>query len=229
MDVRQGVAQIVEAHGRPGPRPLPHRPETHDRRGPLQPAALVQLLRNSQVVDALEASGIAWDKLDAWGMLAYFSVTRKVGIDAGDLDLWHMDVVGGLTLLDEYDYGGVLFAGPGYFSASGADDANPGAASGRAVCNFWAPRSAYCVFDVELWRAVPDLDAATPQVSFFIDGLPLGQLEWDDPGHPVRQELIAHTEGHASHSLEVRQDAGSYFWLGTTVWTYAPPSEYSRL
>ncbi len=140
----------------------------------------------------------------AWSLTACFCVCIKTGT-ALFVDIWDADHFDGFTHMQQN-----LAECRAWFSASGYTSWGSGETkTGRVNCYFTAPSAGHYICNAELQSF-----GGPAQVECLIDSSSFGILPFNGViVQPHHCDLAA-----GGHSFRIRQVAGSFFWLGLTVW-----------
>jgi hypothetical protein len=139
-----------------------------------------------------------------WFPVATFSVCLKTGT-ATWLDIWDNDHFDGFTDMQRcLTDCRVWFSDQGYTFWDSAQTK-----TGRINCYFRAPSSGNYLCNVQLQSF-----GGTAQVQCLIDSFNFGPLPFS--GTIQQPHLRSLSAGY--HSFRIRQDFGSYFFVGLTVW-----------
>lgn len=152
------------------------------------------------------------ERLEAWEEVAYFDVRGWSGA-ATALMLWDADFDGFFGMQMCLDNNFALFTGASWDTSFGA----PGTATGRACCFFEAPRTDYYIFNVQLDSLLSGFEPSPPVVAFFMDDIPMGELQWEGSINQPLAALVA--EGF--HRFDVRQVSESFHFRSVTIWKSA--------
>jgi hypothetical protein len=170
----------------------------------LDPRAIVRSLRRTpgaKEVIAVEPALVKWD---SWLPVAVFSACWKFG-RARWLDIWDADHFDGFTDMQAcISDCRVWFSDRGYtYWGSGETR------TGRINCYFDAPADATYVCNVQLQSY-----NGPAQVQCLIDDFNFGPL----PFNGTIMQPHTRTLAAGGHSFRIRQDSGSYFFVGMTIW-----------
>jgi hypothetical protein len=204
------VAEAPEALSEPDQR---ERPAPAGHRGATAEEMVEALLASK---GSASLTGLIPVRPPAWEMIGYFDVNGWSGPAAVELALYKAD-------FDTFDIQWSLYNNFAFFSGAewGTHFGAPGTVTGRACCFFKVPRADYYIISVQLQRLDTLYDPVVPVVAFFIDDIPMGELQWQDI-YPINQVLVVHA-APGLHRFDVRQKWGSYHFLSVTIWTNAPP------
>jgi hypothetical protein len=64
-------------------------------------------------------------------------------------------------------------------------------------------------------------DETGPAAGFFIDDIPMGELQWQESTYPIDHLLVV-SAVQGFHRFDIRQVSGSYHFLSVTIWMSAP-------
>lgn len=139
-----------------------------------------------------------------WFPVATFSVCVKTGT-ASWLDIWDNDHFDGFTDMQRcLSDCRVWFSDQGY-----AFWDSPQTKTGRINCYFQAPTSGNYLCNVQLQSY-----GGPAQVQCLIDSYNFGPLGFNG----TIQQPHTRTLSAGGHSFRIRQDFGSYFFVGMTIW-----------
>lgn len=188
------------------------KPPVHKERGPapraprlnLEPRLIARALKATPgFADvAMHLPNLA--KWQLWSPVATFSVCQKSGT-ASWLDIWDDDHFDGFTNMQRcLSDCRVWFSDQGYTFWDSAQTR-----TGRINCYFRAPTSGTYLCNVQLQSF-----GGGAQVQCLIDSFNFGPLSFNG----TIQQPHMRTLSAGSHSFRIRQDFGSYFFVGMTVW-----------
>lgn len=177
-------------------------------------------LREAEDAEAVIERLHLFERPEAWGEVAYFSVCETRGTALGGTFVWDADFPGNaLTLFDAQANCYAYFAG--------ADDLGglipPPALTGQVWCHFAAPEDGYYLFlpSAQTYPDQyysPDYYAA---VECLIDDHSFGEFQMR-PGHHLNQPLLANLaateDPDLAHRFTIKQITGGVFFWSLTVW-----------
>jgi hypothetical protein len=170
----------------------------------LEPRSIARALRATPGYAEVLSKAPDIAKWQLWLPVATFSVCLKTGT-ATWMDIWDDDHFDGFTNMQRcVSDCRVWFSDQGYtFWDSGQTR------TGRINCYFQAPTSGTYLCNVQLQSY-----AGPAQVQCLIDGFNFGPL----PFNGAIQQPHTRSLSAGGHSFRIRQDFGSYFFVGMTIW-----------
>jgi hypothetical protein len=170
----------------------------------LDPRSIARALKatpGSPEVIAKVPSLVKWP---LWFPVATFSACQKTGT-ARWLDIWDADHFDGFTDMQASVANcRVWFSDQGYVFWGA-----PQTRTGRINCYFEAPSSGTYICNVQLQSF-----GGAAQVQCLIDDFNFGPL----PFNGTIQQPHTRSLSAGGHSFRIRQDFGSYFFIGMTIW-----------
>jgi len=170
----------------------------------LEPRSIAKALRATAGYKEVAILAPDIGKWQAWLPIATFSACMKTGA-ARWLDIWDNDHFDGFTDMQRcLSDCRVWFSDQGY-----AFWGSPQTKTGRINCYFQAPSSGNYLCNVQLQSY-----GGPAQVQCLIDDFNFGPLPFNGTiSQPHTRTLSA-----GGHSFRVRQDSGSFFFVGITIW-----------